>query len=73
LIAEGFEASAEQVRTGFLVSLIVRSALTALPFETLGAAAGDAQSAFWIERIRLTRLMLDLAREFETGAPGPLA
>ncbi len=73
LTAEGFEASAEQVRTGFLVSLIVRSALTALPFETLGTSAGDAQSTFWIERIRLTRLMLDLAREFETGAPGPLA
>lgn len=64
LADEGFPASRDEVRTGFLVSLIVRSMFTALPLETLGASPSAAQTAYWVERIRLTRFMLGLAVEF---------
>jgi len=64
LVSEGFVASLDQVRTGFAVSLLVRSMFTALPFERLAGPPSPDQTSHWIERIRLTRFMLDLAAEF---------
>lgn len=61
LVSEGFVASLDQVRTGFAVSLVVRSMFTALPFERLAAPASASATAMWVERIRLTRFLLDLS------------
>ncbi|HEY8789977.1 MAG TPA: hypothetical protein VIM10_12710 [Actinopolymorphaceae bacterium] len=61
LADEGFPASRDEVRTGFVLSLAARSMFTALPLETLGAPPSAAQTAYWVERIRLTRFMLGLA------------
>jgi hypothetical protein len=64
--AEGMAVSDADVRDGYVGSLVVRSAFTALPIELLQAPAplGDdvaAASGLWIERVRLTRYLLDLA------------
>lgn len=67
-----------------MLSLAVRSMFTALPLESLDGPPSSEQTGYWVERIRLTRFMLDLAAEFgaltrrETdefhlGPAGPLA
>jgi hypothetical protein len=63
LVEDGGTATLEQVRTGFVLSLAARSAFTALPIEVLGEPPSPAQTEYWVERIRLTRVMLDLAAE----------
>ena len=64
MAAEGFPATALEIRTGFALSLAARSMFTALPLETLNRPPSSEQTAHWIERIRLTRFLLDVAAEF---------
>jgi Phosphotransferase enzyme family len=64
LACEDYEADAAQVRLGYVGSLAARSALCAIPVELLtGEPADAAVLALVIRRLRLTRLMLDLASE----------
>ena len=69
---EGYHADPAQVRAGYLGSLAARSALCAMPVELLasGPASGPASAAvtaLFTRRLRLTRLMLDLARDMGAG------
>jgi len=64
---EGMEVSESEVYDGYVGSLVVRAAFTALPLELLeappttrGRSRRDRQ--LWLERVRLTRYLLDLAR-----------
>jgi len=60
----------EQVRQGFVASLVLRSAFTAVPFELLGAPDTPELRATFTGRIRLTRYLLDLAAELpHSGGP----
>lgn len=53
-----------QVREGYVGSLAARSALCALPVELLASAApGDETGALFLQRLQLTRAMVDLAAE----------
>jgi hypothetical protein len=64
LAAEDYKADPAQVRAGYLGSLAARSALCAIPFETLeNAVPGEQTVAMFAGRMKLTRLMLDLAAE----------
>lgn len=65
LNAEGHVATAEQVRYGYIGSLILRSAFTALPIELLGMPPTDELATLFEQRVRLTRFMLDLARDLD--------
>ena len=71
LAQESYDVDPGLVRTGYLGGLAVRSALCALPFEQLRdpAPSGDVLALF-ATRLRLTRVMVDLAKEV---APGVLA
>lgn len=61
LAAEDYQVDPAQVRAGYLGSLAARSALCAIPLETLEQAVPDEQTiAMFAERMKLTRLMLDL-------------
>ena len=68
LADEDYDVDPRLVRTGYLGGLAVRSALCALPVERLGepARAGE-QMALFASRLRLTRVMVDLAKEVEPG------
>ena len=70
LASEDYKADPAQVRTGYLGSLAARSALCAIPFEALPSGGQPSQelTAHVTRRLRLTRVMLDLAREI--GALG---
>ena len=60
------------VRTGYLGGLAVRSALCALPLKQLREPAQtDQQLALFATRLRLTRVMVDLANEVEPGCAEP--
>jgi len=64
LAAEDYRADPAQVRAGYLGSLAARSALCAIPFETLEQAVPDERTvALFAGRIELTRVMLDMAAE----------
>jgi Phosphotransferase enzyme family len=64
LAAEDYQVDPAQVRTGYLGSLAARSALCAIPAERLGSEPpGPEIMALFVQRIRLTRFMLELARE----------
>ena len=64
MAAEGYPVDPAQVRAGYLGSLAARSALCAIPFEALeNAAPGEQTIAMFAERMRLTRLMLDMVAE----------
>ena len=65
LNADGHVATAEQVRYGYLGSMLLRSAFSALPIELLGMPPTDELAALFEQRVRLTRFMLDLAREID--------
>ncbi len=65
LNASGTIATAAQVRLGYLGSLLVRAAFTALPLEVLGAKPTDALAGLFLQRVRLTRFMVDLMRELD--------
>jgi hypothetical protein len=63
LASEDYKADPAQVRLGYLGSLTARSALCAIPFEALapGGPASGELTAHLTRRLRLTRVMLDLA------------
>jgi Phosphotransferase enzyme family len=66
LADEDYDIDARLVRTGYLGGLAVRSALCALPLERLSQPGQtDEQLALFATRLRLTRMMVELAREFE--------
>src|ERR1700722_19725203 len=68
LAAEDYKVDPAQVRAGYLGSLAARSALCAIPFEALeNAVPGEQTAAMIAGRMKLTRLMLDMAAE----TPGP--
>jgi hypothetical protein len=61
----GFEASDRDILTGHVVSMMLRSGFTAMPFEAFerpDVEDSPALRARLSERIRLTRFMLDLTR-----------
>jgi len=51
-----------------VLSLGARSMFTALPLEVLDASSSSAQTEYWVERIRLTRFMLDLVASEQSAA-----
>ncbi|GAA1605214.1 hypothetical protein GCM10009789_68950 [Kribbella sancticallisti] len=59
LAAEGMTVSEEEVRYGYLGSLLARATFTALPLEALGRA-GDDDLKLFEQRVRLTRTLVDL-------------
>ncbi|ACU74621.1 hypothetical protein Caci_5763 [Catenulispora acidiphila DSM 44928] len=64
LAAEGHPATIEQIRGGYLAGLILRSGLSTIPLETLNhldEASSDQVVELWVERLRTTRALLDLA------------
>ena len=64
LACEDYKADPAQVRLGYVGSLAARSALCAIPLELLTGGPADAATlALVTRRLRLTRLMLDLASE----------
>lgn len=64
LASEDYKADPAQVRLGYVGSLAARSALCAIPLELLTGGPADAATlALVTRRLRLTRLMLDLASE----------
>lgn len=65
LNADGHVATTAQVRYGYVGSLVLRSAFTALPIELLGMPPSDELATLFEQRVRLTRFMLDLARELD--------
>ena len=68
LADEGYDVHPGLVRTGYLGGLAVRSALCALPLEQLSEhAPSDELLALFANRLRLTRVMVDLAKEVEPG------
>ena len=68
LADEGYDVHPGLVRTGYLGGLAVRSALCALPLELLSEPVQtDEMVAVLATRLRLTRVMVDLAREVEPG------
>jgi Phosphotransferase enzyme family len=68
LADEDYDVDPRLVRTGYLGGLAVRSALCALPLERLNEPdRNEEQLALFATRMRLTRVMVDLAREVEPG------
>lgn len=58
---DGMTVTADEVRLGYLGSLLLRAGFTALPFELLGDPLPPPWDAARLaERVRLTRLILDL-------------
>jgi Phosphotransferase enzyme family len=80
LADEDYEVDPALVRAGYIGSLAARSALCAVPAETLapaenlasaetlGAAGPDEETvAMFTQRLRLTRVLVDMAAETEPG------
>jgi hypothetical protein len=64
LAAEDYNVAPAQVRAGYLGSLAARSALCAIPFEALeNAVPSEQTAAMFAGRMKLTRLMLDMAAQ----------
>jgi hypothetical protein len=63
LAAEGHRATIDHIRGGYLAGLVLRSAFSAIPLETLGQPPTDQVIELWVERLRMTRTLLDLADE----------
>jgi hypothetical protein len=64
LADEDYKVDPAQVRAGYIGSLAARSALCAIPVETLGDAVPDDETvARFTHRLRLTRLLVDMAAE----------
>ncbi|WP_232828507.1 phosphotransferase [Kribbella monticola] len=62
LAADGMAVPEEQVRYGYLGSLMCRAAFTALPLELFGKNDSVTEALFY-ERVRLTRAIVDLVKE----------
>jgi hypothetical protein len=64
LAAEDYDVEPSQVRAGYVGGLAARSALCALPLEQLGGSDPDVEvEALLTTRLRLTRVLVDMARE----------
>jgi hypothetical protein len=64
LAAEDYKVEPSQVRAGYVGGLAARSALCALPLEQLSGPDPDgALDALMATRLRLTRVLVDMARE----------
>ncbi|GAA1548715.1 phosphotransferase [Kribbella lupini] len=63
LAAEGMQVPREQVRYGYLGSLLARATFTALPLENLGAPATQSNVLLFEDRVLLTRALIDLTRQ----------
>jgi hypothetical protein len=64
LAAEDYKVDPTQVRAGYVGGLAARSALCALPLERLGGSDPDGEiEALMVTRLRLTRVLVDMARE----------
>jgi Phosphotransferase enzyme family len=63
LNTDGHVAEVEQVRYGYLGSMMLRSAFTALPLELIGMPPSEELATLFDQRVRLTRFMVDLIRE----------
>jgi hypothetical protein len=64
LAAEGYSAEPADVRRGYLGGMAARSALAALPLELLSSAAvTDEAHAHVVQRVRLSRVLVDMAAE----------
>lgn len=63
LQSTGFDASPDQIEQGFLISFVVRSMFTALRSETPGQPDSLALRDLLIERLRLTRHLLQRAAQ----------
>jgi hypothetical protein len=64
LAAEDYKVEPAQVRAGYIGGLAARSALCALPLEQLGDSDADGElEALMTARLRLTRVLVDMARE----------
>lgn len=70
LAGTGFSASAAQVQQGYLLSLLVRSLFTAVPLELLGEPDSPALRARLVDRIRLTRFLLNLMPAVDESQAG---
>jgi hypothetical protein len=64
LAAEDYKADPTQVRAGYVGGLAARSALCALPLERLAGSDPDGEiEDLMVTRLRLTRVLVDMARE----------
>jgi hypothetical protein len=64
LAAEDYKVEPAQVRAGYVGGLAARSALCVLPLEKLGGSDPDGEiEALMTTRLRLTRVLVDMARE----------
>jgi hypothetical protein len=66
LARAGVDVSTDDVRRGYVGSMTIRSAFTAMPFELFESGEvsdSDDLRARLADRVRLTRFMLDLARQ----------
>jgi hypothetical protein len=59
LADENYDFDPDEVRFGYIGSMTVRSAFTAIPFEMLDAGAAPTMFA---DRLRLTRVLVDMAQ-----------
>ena len=69
LAAEDYPAAPAQVRLGYLGGLAARSALSALPFELLSRPPDRQAEAGFLDRLRLTRAMIDLTAAVTAAEP----
>lgn len=63
LAAEGYDEDPAVVRLGLIGSLTTRTALVALPFEMLDREHESQTEEMWVNQLRLTRYLVDLAAE----------
>jgi hypothetical protein len=63
LAAEGMPVPLEQVRYGYLGSLLARATFTALPLENLGKPASAVDQVLFENRVLLTRALVDLTKQ----------
>ena len=62
---DGYACTPEEVHQGFLGALVTRSALSAIPFELVDQPASEESAAMMVDRLRLTRVLVDLAKELD--------
>ncbi|MFI6832759.1 phosphotransferase [Kribbella sp. NPDC050241] len=60
LAEDGMQVTEEQVLYGYLGSLCARATFTALPLEQITKTTNDATLAMFEDRVRLTRVLVDL-------------
>lgn len=69
LAEEGHRATIDQIRGGYLAGLVLRSAFSAIPLETLAGPPTEELVALWAQRLRMTRTLLALADDGIAARP----